>query len=143
MKKTIIFILCAVMVIISVFWMKYIDYKSELNLIKEDNKEFEMYLNKQISGRDLTTAINRAVNNNETNQVSKDGQGLYIKNDTNSIKIEIKIIDNETTYQMESLYNGGMTNFLQYYGDISFECNKINYNSKGKVCYLCFEQKTS
>jgi len=143
MKKTIIFILCIIIIIISIFWTKYINYKSELNSIKKENLEYEIYLEKQIPGRELTTAINRAVNNNEKNYILKDEKGFYIENDTNSIKIEIKIIDNDTTYKMETLYNGGMVNFIQYYGDIHFECTKIDYNSKGRVSYIVFEQKTS
>lgn len=143
MKKTIIIILCVVIVILSVFGTKYLDYREEKNLIKKENLEYEMYLNKEVSGRDLTTAINRAVNNNEKNKVSKDEKGFYIQNDSNSVIIEIKISDNDTTYKMETLYNGGMSTFIQYYGDISFECIKIDYNKNGRVSFIIFEQKTS
>ena len=108
-----------------------------------ENLEYETYLNKEVSGRDLTTAVNRAVDNNEKNKVSKDEKGFYIGNDINSVIIEIKISDNDTTYKMETLYNGGMPTFIQYYGDISFECTKIEYNKSGRVSFMIFEQKTS
>lgn len=143
MKRTIVFILCILIIILSIFWTKYMEYKNEQSLIQEHNIEYEKYLNKQITGRELTTTINRAVNNNEENYVSKDEQGFYIEDDTNSVKIEIKITDNDTTYQMETLYNGGMVNFIQYYNEIYFECTNIDYNSKGKVSHIIFEQKTS
>lgn len=143
MKKTIIFIICVVIIILSVFGNKYLNYREEKSLIKKENLEYETYLNKEVSGRDLTTAINRAVNSNEKNKVSKDENGLYTNNDINSISIEIKISDNDQTYKMETLYNGGMVTFIQYYGDISFECQKIDYNSKGRVSYMLFEQKTN
>lgn len=143
MKKTIIFILCVVIIIISIFWTKYINYKSEQSLIKKDNLEYETYLNKEITGRELTTTINRAIDSNEKNSIPKDEQGFYIENDINSIKIEIKIIDNDTTYQMETLYNGGMVTFIQYYNEIYFECTNIDYNSKGRVNHIVFEQKTT
>ena len=143
MKKTIAFIICVVIVVISIFSSKYLKYKEEQSLIKQENLEYEAYLNKEVSGRDLTTAINRAVNNNEKNKVSKDENGFYIQNNDNSVVIEIKISDNDTTYKMETLYNGGMPTFIQYYGDISFECIKIDYNTKGKVSYMIFEQKTN
>ena len=68
---------------------------------------------------------------------------IYIGNDINSVIIEIKISDNDTTYKMETLYNGGMPTFIQYYGDISFECTKIEYNKSGRVSFMIFEQKTS
>ncbi len=141
MKKTLIYIICIVLIILSVIGTKYLNFKEEKSLIQKYNLEYEVYLNQDITGRELTTAINRAVNNNEKNSVQKDEKGFYIDDDNNSIKIEIKILDNDTTYQMETLYNGGMENFIQYYGDINFNCSKIDYNSKGKVSHIIFEQK--
>ena len=143
MKKIIILIICIVTVIISIFGIKFLNYRDEQNSIRKDNLEYETYLNKQVSGRDLTTVINRAVNQNEKNQVSKNDDGFYIENDENSLEIEVRMSDNDTTYKMETLYNGGMVTFIQYYGDISFECTEIRYNKIKKVCYMVFEQKTS
>ena len=143
MKKTIIFILCIVIIILSIFGKKYLDHKEQKALIAKENLEYENYLEKDVSGRDLTTAINRAVDNNEKNKISKDENGFYIQNNSNSIEIEIKISDNDTTYKMETLYNGGMVNFIQYYGDILFKCVNINYNSQGRVDYILFEQNTN
>ena len=42
---------------------------------------------------------------------------------------------------METIYNGGMVAFVQYYNSIYFECKKIEYNKLGKVSYVLFEQK--
>lgn len=141
MKKILIYIICIVLIILSVIGTKYLKFKEQKSLIQKYNLEYEVYLNQDVTGRELTTAINRAVNNNEKNSVQKDEKGFYIDDDNNSVKIEIKILDNDTTYQMETLYNGGMENFIQYYGDINFNCSKIDYNSKGKVSHIIFEQK--
>lgn len=141
MKKILIYIICIVLIILSVIGTKYLNFKEQKSLIQKYNLEYEVYLNQDVTGRELTTAINRAVNNNEKNSVQKDEKGFYIDDDNNSVKIEIKILDNDTTYQMETLYNGGMENFIQYYGDINFYCSKIDYNSKGKVSHIVFEQK--
>lgn len=141
MKKTLIYIICIVLIILSVIGTKYLNFKEQKSLIQKYNLEYEVYLNQDVTGRELTTAINRAVNSNEKNSVQKDEKGFYIDDDNNSVKIEIKILDNDTTYQMETLYNGGMENFIQYYGDINFNCSKIDYNSKGKVSHIIFEQK--
>lgn len=140
MKKIIAIILCFVIVIISILIGKYYNYKQEYNKIKEENLEYEYYLEKEIYGTEVVTVINKAVNNNEINKIEKDSEGFYVPNDINSVKIDIKIIDNDMTYKMETLYNGGMTNFVQYYNTILFKCSKIEYNSKGKVSYLLFEQ---
>ena len=140
MKKTLIIIGCFILIILSTFGMKYINYKYENSKIKLDNLEYETYLNKEVTGRDLTTAINKAVDSNEKNSVPKDENGFYIENENNSIEIEIKISDNDTTYKMETLYNGGMVSFIQYYGDIMFKCSNIEYNNSKKVKHLSFEQ---
>ena len=51
--------------------------------------------------------------------------------------------DNDTTYDMETLYAGGMEKFVQYYNEIKFKCTKIDYHkSNGKVKYLFIEQIT-
>lgn len=143
MKKIIILIICIVIIVLSTFGVKYINYRAERNKIKQDNLEYEIYLNKQIFGTELTTFINKATDNNERNKVIKDDKGFYIQNDTNSIEIEIRITDNNTTYKMETLYNSGMVNFVQNYNSVYFECTKIEYNKLGKVNYLLFEQKSN
>ncbi len=143
MKKILIFIVSIVIITISAIGVKYINYKSEQAKIKENNLEYEIYLNKQILGTELTTFINKAVDNNKKHNVSKDEQGFYIQNDTNSVEIEIKITDDDNKYKMETLYGGGMVNFVQYYNSIYFECTKIEYNKLGKVCYVLFEQKSN
>ena len=143
MKKTIAIFFIIFIIIICIFTGKYMEYRSIQSKIKEQNLEYETCLNRQILGTELTSFINRAVDNNEKNKVLKDEKGFYIEDNINSIKIEIKITDNDTLYQMETLYNGGMVNFATNYNSIYFECTKITYNKLGKVKYLYFEQKTN
>ena len=53
------------------------------------------------------------------------------------------MLDNDKTYTMETIYNGGMDKFIQYYRDIKFKCTKIEYHKlTGKVKYMLFEQTT-
>lgn len=141
MKKNFIFMLCIIGIIIAILSVKYLGYKAEYGEIKRRNFEYEKYLNKEVLGTELTTIINKAVDNNEKNSVAKDGQGFYVTNDINSVKIQIQILDNETMYDMETLYNGGMERFVQNYNSINFECTKIEYNKAGKVSYILFKQK--
>lgn len=142
MKKIMAFI-TGITIILIILAIKYYDYKDQYSKIKEINAKYESYYQKEIYGTDVATIVNRAVNDNETNNVKKDDKGFYIENDTDSIKVEIKIIDNDTMYQMETLYNGGMTNFVKYYNIIKFECTKIEYHSKTqRIKYMLFEQKS-
>ncbi len=142
MKKLALFFLILVVIIVGISYM-YLNYKASYNEAKKANMEFESYYNQEIKGNDVATIINRAVDNNVTNNVEKDKKGKFINNDNNSINIDIKMLDNDETYSMETFYNGGIDKFVQYYGTITFKCTKIEYHkSTNKVKYLLFEQIT-
>ncbi len=141
MKKIIIFLLI-ILIIVSVIGVKYISYKSEYKVIQNENSEFEGYKDKEIYGLDIATIINKAVDRNTKNKIEKDDNGNFIPNDSNSIEIEIYMTDNETTYKMETIYNNGTEQFVQYYGDIKFKCSKIEYHKNtGRIKYMLFEQQ--
>lgn len=142
MKRFII--LCSIVIaIVATVWFKYNDYKINYNKLLSQNFEYEELYNKKIYGTDLTTVINKVINNNEENNVEKGSDNKYISNDTNSIRVEIKMLDTDSIYSMETLYNGGIEKFVEYYGSIQFKCTKIEYHkTTGKVKYLYFEQIT-
>lgn len=140
MKKLII-LFCFVFIVVTIVTVKYMDYKQDYNELKKYNLEFDKNYQKKIYGIDLTTIINKVINNNKMNNVELDQNGRYINNDINSISMEIKMIDTDKVYPIEVLYNGGIERFVQYYGNIQFECTKIDYHKQtGKVKYLYFEQ---
>lgn len=142
MKKLAIITTLAIISLV-MFIYKYYNFKSEYSQIKTRNAEYESYFQKELYGNDIATIVNRAVNDNEKNNVKKDSNGLYIENSTNSLKVDVKITDNDTLYTMEKLYNGGMTNFVTFYQDVEFECTKIEYHkSSKKIKYMLFEQKS-
>lgn len=142
MKKLAIFFLIVIIIVVGISYL-FINYKANYNQAKRDNKQFESYQGQEIYGAELTTIINKAVDNNENNDVPKDNKGKYTNNEKNSIQIEIKMLDNDKTYWMETLYNGGMDKFVQYYNQIKFKCTKLEYHvATNKVKYLLFEQIT-
>lgn len=149
MKKTIITIVCIVVTIIAIVFWYYNDYKSKYAEIEQFNLQYEVYLDKEIYGSEVATVINKIIDSNDKNGVEKeyvinDGNKyyFYIPNDENSIKMDIKITDNDTIYPMESLYQGEIIKFVQNYNGIKFKCTKIEYNSAKKVNYMLFEQIT-
>mgnify|MGYP003303090348 CR=1 FL=1 len=150
MKKTIITLFTIIFIVVTIICVNYNSYMIEYKNILKENKEFEgmgttleiclIYNNRAFLAHigdsrvyriELATIINKVVDKNTKN-----------KNDEeNSVQIEIYMIDNEQTYKMETFYNAGMGNFIQYYGDIKFRCSKIEYNKNTKrVKYLLFEQ---
>lgn len=141
MRKISIF-LVIVLTIVAVIGFKYMSYKNEYNAIQKENKEFEEYKDKEVYGLEVGTMINKAVDKNTKNKIEKDNNGNFIQNDKNSIEIEIYITDNETTYKMETIYNAGTEQFVQYYGNIKFKCSKIEYHENtGRIKYMLFEQQ--
>ena len=123
MKKIAIFFFIVIVIIVGISYT-YLNYKSNYYEAKRENNQFESYYNQEFYGAEVATIINKAIDNNLTNQVQKDNKGKYIENDTNSIKIDIKMLDNDTTYDMETLYTGGMDKFVQYYNEIKFKCTR-------------------
>ena len=142
MKKLALFFLMIVIIIVVISYM-YLNYKANYYEAKKENNQFESYYEQEFYGAEVVTLINKAIDNNLTNQVLRDENGKYIENDTNSIKIDIYMLDNDTTYDMETLYSGGMDQFIQYYNQIKFKCTEIDYHkSTGKVKYMLLEQIT-
>lgn len=133
MKKIFIFLII-VLIIVAIVGFNYILYKNEYNTIQSENAEFSNYKDKEIYGLEVATIINKATDRNNKNKLSK--------NDEDYLNIDIYMTDNEKTYQMESIYNAGTEQFVQYYKDIKFKCTKVEYNEKtNKIKYMLFEQQ--
>ena len=141
MKKIAIIFLIGIIIIVGISYM-YINYKASYNEARKANNQFESYYEKEFYGADVVTLINKAYDNNLTSQVEKDEKGMFIENDTNSIKIELKMLDREETYSMEILYMNNMDKFIENYNSIKFKCTKIDYHKNGKVKYMLIEQIT-
>jgi len=142
MKKIALFFLIIIIIVAGISYM-YLNSKASYYQAKKANMEFESYYNHEIMGTDLTTIINKAIDNNQNNNVQKDEKGKYINNDNNSINIDIKMLDVDETYSMEKFFSGGMEKFVQYYGTIQFKCTQIEYHkTTNKVKYMLFEQIT-
>lgn len=140
MKKIFIF-LAIVIIVVAIIGVRYYSYKVDYNTTLKENAEYEQYKDKEIYGLDLASMINKTVDKNLKNKIEKSEDGNFIQNDENSIEIEIYILDNEKTYKMETFYNKGTEQFVQYYGNIKFKCSKIEYHKNtGKIKYLLFEQ---
>ena len=143
MKKFVVFLVIVVAIVCAIAYM-YLNFIANRNTAITENMPYETYLNREIFGSDLASVINRAINDNNKNNLEKDEKGLYIANDTNSIKIQVKITDNDTTYDMETFYNSGMDNFIKYYNQIKFKCTNVEYHeATNKIKYMLFEQITS
>ncbi len=140
MKKIIIFFAIVIICLSGISYL-YLVWQSNENAINKHNIAFEKYYQQEVYGQDIATIINKAVDSNQKNNVPKDKDGKYIENETNSIKINIKMIDNDNIYAMETIYNNEVSEFIKYYSQIKFKCTDIQYHESTKmVKSLFFEQ---
>lgn len=142
MKKIAIFLLIIISIVSTISYL-YLNSISNQRIAQKENIKFEIYKDEEITGAEVTTLINKAINSNQQNEIEKDKKGRYIDNETNSINIDIKFIDDDVTYNIEKIYNNGMDKFLTYYRDIKFKCVDVQYHDKTqKIKYMLFEQIT-
>ena len=121
MKKIAVFFLIIIIIIVGMSYM-YMNYKSNYYSAKKGNEQLSSYYNKEFKGTVIATLVNKAYDNNLTGNIERNEKGKFIENDTNSIKIDIKMLDTDKTYDMETLYSGGMDKFVKYYSQITFKC---------------------
>lgn len=142
MKKGLFIIILIFAVIMAILTMKLADIRAFNSETKKFNKEYEYYNKSDLYGLDITTVINKAVNNNEKYEIKKNEKNRYIDDENYSIKIEIIMKLNKKTYDMEQIYNLGTEKFIEYYGDIKFNCINIEYHKNtGRVSKLIFESQ--
>ena len=140
-KQTIVILLLLLVIILIVAFAIVQNINSEKELIKY-NDQYDKYLNKQVLGTEVASLINKAINTNEKNNIEKDEKEYYIPNDTNSIKIYIKLIADQDSekYPMEKIYKLGITEFVKNFSLEDFTCTKVNYHEKtGLVSEIYFE----
>ena len=141
MKKSFLIITAIILIIIFIVLGYIFEAQSRQNEAISYNKQYENYLGKEIYGAEIATLINKVTEQNERNNVSKDENGYYIDNGTNSIKIDLKMITIDKTYPMELIYKNDITNFVKNFNVILFKCTNIEYHkTTGKISKLIFEQ---
>lgn len=139
MKKTIFIILLIFLTIIVCIYMNYKDALVTQNQARKFNSEFELYNRESVLGTDITTLINKAIDNNEKFDIPKDENGKYIPDEQNSIKIYVYMLINETTYPMETLNTRGLQEFTKAFGEVEFKCTDVKYHkTSGKVAEMTF-----
>lgn len=140
MKKILTIFFTIAMILVIIIVVKFSEYRANNLRLSNLNKEYEYYNKESIPGIEIASLINKCVDSNTQNNISKDENGMYISNTTNSLKVEIKMNMNNTVYQMETIYKLGLDSFLNYFGTVNFKCTGIEYHEEtGKVSKLVFE----
>lgn len=141
MKKSLLILISIVLIIILIIFYSFYNYQRILYRAEKTNKEYENYTKDTILGSSLMTLINRVLDNNEKNNIEKDENNLYISNNENSIIIEIKFLESDNVFRMETISKAGVEAFIKNYNIMTFKCMKKEYHEKTKnISYLYFEQ---
>lgn len=140
MKKNIIYIVIALIIIIVPIMIIVSNYKQTQNEINKFNLLYEKYKTGKYYGSEIGSIINNAINNNEKNEIEKDENGFYIDDDKYCIKILIQLKSDEElkTYEMENLEKLGIDRFVKNFNLEQFECSEITYNSVGRINKMIF-----
>ena len=141
MKDYIILILAMVFIMICLQFINVKNTNNKNSNVPSQNSYYENYLDKEITGAELSTVITKAIEQNENNGVNKDSKEHYINNNTNSVQIDLKMRTVNKTYSMEAINKGGISNFIQNFGTVNFKCIKIDYHkNSGNVSKLTFAE---
>lgn len=141
MKKLLLILIILFLIIVFSVYALRINKTSEKRALENYNNEYKQYLDKTITGTELATVINKAINLNENNNIEKDEKNHYIENEEDSVKIEIKMQITEKTYSMEEIYKSDTSEFVKFFSGENFKCTNIEYHTKtGKISKILFEQ---
>ena len=141
MKKNLFVIIGTFFIIITILFYTYYSYQKMQLIANQKNKQYENYTQSEILGSSLMSLIHKAIDENEKNEIAKDEQNRYIENEENSIRIEVKFLEADTTFPMEAIYTLGAEEFIKNYNHMTFICTKKEYHKKtNQIKYLLFEQ---
>ena len=137
MKKIVLFFAMIIIVISGISYI-FLNYKANYNISKKANLEFENYLNVEVSGTDLVTVMNRAIDNNEKKWTVYDvitaagyarENNKYYTDDESDGKVDNSYFENnyKITVRFESI--NGTTDNLQNY-DTSYYNKAIQDEQK-------------
>ena len=141
MKKWIASILVFVITAVCIATYQYNTYKTQQLQMQKLNAEYENFIKGEILGTSLITLINKTMDLNKKNGVELDKNNLFIENDTNSIKIDVKFLESNKTFPMERIASLGSELFVKNYSVMYFKCIQKEYHEKtNNIKYLLFEQ---
>ena len=143
MKKTVLLVVIILVVLTIIGIFHYQNEQRRIQEILKYNLLYEEYNKEGLNGLDITTIINKAINNNERNFVEKDEYGFYIDNKKDSVIIDVKMIIDGEIYPMEQINQLGIEAFTEYFAEVKFNCNEVKYHDEtGKISYMLFEATT-
>ena len=147
MKRFIAIVIVASIIIVIIYNAVIIKRQKEIMQIKAYNFEYEQYNDGEMYGTDVITIINKAIDQNKKEGISKNEKGQFIDDGEKSIIAEIVLITNEDlkqkkSYRMESIDKLGIISFKDNFNTAKFKLSEIDYHTKsGRVSKIVLEQQ--
>ena len=140
MKKTLIIILILFVAILAAVSITVVDLQQTGKQVKQFNQIFEEYKDKSLLGSEVASLINKAIDNNEKNQISKNDKGIYQEDGKYSVQILVKLEKEGEYFTMERINALKITEFVKNFSLQDFKCTGIEYHKETKrVSKVYFE----
>ena len=140
MKKTLIIMLILFIAILAVVSIAVVDLQQTGKQVKQFNQIFEEYKDKILLGSEVASLINKAIDNNEKNQISKNDKGIYQEDGKYSVQILVKLEKEGEYFTMERINALKITEFVKNFSLQDFKCTGIEYHKETKrVSKVYFE----
>ena len=141
MKKMLIIVITIFVIVMVMLSIWLVNVQSKNKQLQQINAQYEYYTKVPIYGTDLATLINKAIDNNKKYNIPKDANGLYIPDDKYSIKITIHMLSNEENYEMETIFEHDIQQFVELFNSSKFKADKIEYHfNTGRISQINFSQ---
>ncbi len=115
----------------------------EIKDTKKFNSQFEDFIDTDINGVDLTTIINKALENNNKYEIKRNSKGVYENDNKNSIEIMVRPEENSNIYPMEAFEKVGLKDFTKNFGNALFKSTKVEYHKNGRISKIIYEIQRS
>ena len=140
MKKTLIIMLILFVAILAAMSITVVDLQQTGKQVKQFNQIFEEYKDKSLLGSEVASLINKAIDNNEKNQISKNDKGIYQEDGKYSVQIFVKLEKEGEYFTMERINALKITEFVKNFSLQDFKCTGIEYHKETKrVSKVYFE----
>ena len=140
MKKSLYIIIILFIIILGFTLLFMINLQNTYKKIQKENYIYEKCLYKEVMGTEVASLINKAVDNNEKYNIGKDENENYVDDNEYCIKIYVKLQTNGKYFNMESIYNNNVAEFVKNFNLENFKCTKITYHDSTKrVSKVYFE----
>jgi uncharacterized protein YxeA len=139
MKKIFICLIAIFIIILSIVFNWYTNNVQASKEIATFNSTLEQFTKANITGVEVTTVINKALDNNEQYNIKKNSDNIYESDEKYSLKIYVKLTEDGEYFPMEALEQIGISGFTKAYSSAIFKTTKTEKNENGRISKIYFE----